>query len=192
MSLSGFGFAAYRMGAKPLTLGAFLVSPPVLHCLLNGNIDWMPLLGFVLPPQVGLFLVVIKPQVGFTVAIFWFVESWRDGGWREVFRTFWPITFGLLLTFAVLGFWPLHYTERLSTWWNASLWPMSIPVGLVLLTIAFRKRKIEYAMGAAPCLSPYVLFHSWSGALMAIVSQQLEILIAVIGLWILVCLRAIG
>jgi hypothetical protein len=49
-----------------------------------------------------------------------------------------------------------------------------------------------YRMGAAPCLSSYVLFHSWSGALMAIVPQQFNTLIAVIGLWILVLLRVLG
>lgn len=69
---------------------------------------------------------------------------------------------------------------------------MSIPVGLALVVASIRKRKMEYAMGAAPCLSPYVLFHSWSGALAAILSAQAETLIAVAGLWILVILRTIN
>ena len=192
LSLFAFGYSAFRLGAKPLALGAFLISPPVLHCLLNANIDWMPVLGFVLPPQIGLFLVVIKPQVGSTVALFWLIEAWRKNGWREVLRVFAPVTLGLLLSFAIFGLWPLRYGKTLSFWWNASLWPMSIPVGLALVMASIRKRKMEYAMGAAPCLSPYVLFHSWSGALAAILSAQAETLVAVVGLWILVILRAIG
>ena len=192
VSMLAFGFTAYRLGAKPVALLAFLLSPPVIHCLLNANIDWMPVLGFVLPPQIGLFLIVIKPQVGFTVGLFWLVEAWRKGGLREVVRVFGPVTAGLLVSFIVFGFWPLRFGQTLTFWWNASLWPMSIPVGLALLVAAIRKRRIEYAMGAAPCLSPYVLFHSWSGALVSIVSLEAETVAAVIGLWVLVIIRAVG
>jgi hypothetical protein len=129
--------------------------------------------------------------VGFTVAIFWLAEAWRDGGWRRVVYIFWPATLALLLSFVVFGLWPLEPVSAVGAfWWNASLWPMSIPVGLALLVAAIRTRTINYAMGAAPCLSPYVLFHSWAGALVSIVHLQWETLAAVAGLWILVLLRA--
>ena len=192
MSLAGFGYVAYRLGAQPLALAAFLVSPPVLHCLLNANIDWMPLLGVVLPPQAGLFLLVIKPQVGFVVGLFWLVEAWRKGRWREVLRVFWPATLALLATFAIFGLWPLRFAHTLSFWWNASLWPESIPVGVALLVAALRRRRMEYALAASPCLSPYVLFHSWCGALVALVASQAEFLAAVAGLWALVIIRAVS
>lgn len=197
LSLAGFGYVAYRLGAKPLALAAFLVSPPVLHCLLNANIDWIPLLGVVLPPQLGLFLVVVKPQVGFGVALFWLVEAWRKGGSpggrvREVLRVFGPVTAALLVTFALFGLWPLRYGRTLTFWWNASLWPMSIPVGLALLAAALRRRRLEYALAASPCLSPYVLFHSWAGALVALVSNQFEFVAAVVGLWALVIIQALN
>jgi hypothetical protein len=64
VSLAAFAYTDFRLGGKPLALGEFLASPPVLHCLLNSNLDWMPLLGFVLPPPVGLFFLAVKPQVG--------------------------------------------------------------------------------------------------------------------------------
>jgi len=192
ISMFAFGFTAYRLGARPVALSAFMLSPPVIHCLLNANIDWMPLVGFVLPPQIGLFLVVIKPQVGSAVALFWFVQAWRKGGLWEVVRVFGPATAGLLLSFAVFGLWPLRFERTLGFWWNASLWPASIPVGLALLVAAIRKRKAEYAMAAAPCLSPYVLLHSWAGALVSIVSLEVETLSAVVGLWILVVIRMVS
>ncbi len=201
-SLLSFGFVAYRLGAKPWAMAAFLVSPPVLHCLVNTNSDWIPLLGVVLPPQSGLFLVVVKPQIGFGVAFFWLVEAWRNGGGRlrsgyigglrEVVRVFWPVTLALLISFAIFGVWPLRYHELLTEWWNASLWPASIPVGLALLVAALRRRRKEYALAASPCLSPYVLFHSWSGALVALVASQVEFLAAVAGLWVLVVIRALS
>lgn len=202
ISLISFAYVSYRLGAKPVSMAAFLVSPPVLHSLLNANSDWIPLLGISMPPQIGLFLVVVKPQIGVGVAFFWVVEAWRKGGGRirsgyiaglrEVVRVFWPVTIALLLSFAIFGVWPLRYHEVLTEWWNASLWPASIPVGLALLVAALRSRRKEYALAASPCLSPYVLFHSWSGALVALVASQVEFLAAVASLWVLVIIRALG
>ena len=191
MGLVTFGYTAHRLGAKPLALVFFLLSPPVLHCVVNGNIDWLVTLGFVLPPQIGLFFLVIKPQIGVAVGIYWLVEAWRVKGWREVLRVFGPVSVAMLLSFVLFGPWPFKWGRTLSFWWNASLWPTSIPIGLALLVAAIRKRRIEYAMGASPCLSPYVLFHSWVGALLAVAESMPETVAAVIGLWILVGVRAL-
>lgn len=194
LSLGAFGWAAYRLGAKPLALGAFLLSPPVLNDLLNTNANWLVLLGFTLPPQIGLFFVAVKPQVGAGVAVFWLVEAWRKGGWREVLRVFGPLAIALGLSFLFFGFWPMRslYVFTSSQTWNASLWPASLPVGLALLVTAVRLRQIRYAFGAAPCLSPYVLLHAWSGALLALAPAQMELLAAVAGLWVVVIIRALG
>ena len=192
--LAAYALAARRLGAKPLALGAFLLSPVVVHGLLNSNVDWMPLLGFTLPPQIGLFFITVKPQVGSGVALFWLVEAWRKGGWREAGRVFWPIALATLLSFALFGFWPASalYVFASSQTWNASLWPVSLPVGLVLLVTALRQREARYAMAAGPCLSPYVLFHAWVGALAALAPATAEMLAAVAGLWLLIIIRALG
>ena len=188
--LASYAYVAHRLGAKPIAVVFLLISPLVMHVLLNGNIDWLAILGFVLPPQIGLFFISIKPQVGIAVGPFWLIEAWRQGGWKQVLRTFLPFTIVLLLSFAIFGLWPLdalRVTSDVS--FNASLWPLSIPAGLALLVTAVRKRKIEYAMAASPCLSPYVLFYSWGGALLAIIASAPETIAAVIGLWILVAIR---
>jgi hypothetical protein len=191
VSLGAFLFAAYRLGATRVTAFLFLLSPPIIHGLLNGNIDWLVILGFVLPPQIGLFLVTIKPQMGFGVAVYWLVEIWRENGLKEVIRVFWPVTLSTLASFVLFGLWPLRSSSALTESGNSSLWPLSIPVGLALLVAALRERKSGYAMGAAPCLSPFVNFHSWSGALIAIVPRVPETIAAVAGLWILILIRAI-
>jgi hypothetical protein len=193
-SLASYAFVAYRLGGKKIAVAAFLLSPLVMHVLLNGNMDWLAVIGFVLPPQIGLFFVSIKPQVGIAVAPFWLIEAWREGGWRQALRTFAPLTVVLLLSFLLFGFWPLETVRQDITgvYYNASLWPLSIPVGLALFVTAVRKRKIEYAMAASPCLSPYLLFYSWGGALLAIISSVPETVAAVIGLWILVALRYVA
>ena len=189
VGIASYAVVAHQLGAKPISVVFLLISPLVLHVLLNGNLDWLAVLGFVLPPQIGLFFISIKPQVGLAVAPFWLIETWRHGGWKQVFKTFAPFTVVLFISFALFGFWPFKAASYSDLWWNASLWPMSIPVGLALFVTALRKRKLEYAMAASPCLSPYVLFYSWGGALLASISSVPETIAAVIGLWILVAIR---
>jgi len=192
VTILSFAYVAHRLGGKPLAVALLLVSPPVMHCLLVGNIDWLVVLGFIMPPQIGLFFITIKPQIGFAVAIFWLVEAWRKGGWREVVRIFWPITVALTLSIVIFGPWPLRFETQAGVWWNASLWPMSIPVGLALLAAALHKRKIEFAMAASPCLSPYLMMHSWVAALLAVVASLPETAAAVVGFWILIAIRGFG
>jgi hypothetical protein len=189
-SLVAFTYTAYRLGAKPLSVTALLLSPPVMHSLLNGNIDAISVFGFILPPRVGLFFVIIKPQIGSAVAIYWLFEAWRKGRIGEVVRVFAPITLTLLLSFLLFGFWPGQFGVEIELWWNASLWPASIPVGLALLVAAIRRGRMEYAMAASPCLSPYVLLHAWVGALMALAGHAHEMVAAVLGLWVMVGIQA--
>jgi len=192
IGFAGFAYFGLARGARPLVLALFLTSPPVLHSLINSGIDWLVLLGLLMPPQIGLLFVVIKPQIGIAVVLFWLIEAWRKGGWREIVHVFWPLTAIMLLSFVIFGLWPLQMGVNLeeSVWWNASLWPASIPVGLALLVASIRTRKIEYAMGASPCLSPYVLLHSWVGAFAALLRRTPEFVAAWIGLWTWVLISA--
>lgn len=64
IGLAAFGFTAYKLGAKPLTIALLVMVPQLLWGILYGNIDWLVALGFVLPPQIGLFFVLLKPQIG--------------------------------------------------------------------------------------------------------------------------------
>lgn len=189
-SLFVFAFVAYKMGGNPIVVGTFVASPPVVHCLLNANIDWMTLIGFILPPQIGLFFVVIKPQLTAGLVLFWLIEAWRKGGLKEVVRVFSPVSISILLSFVFFGFWPERFLEPIGFDWNASLWPMSIPIGVVLLTKSIRQRSDRLSMAASPLLSPYVLLHSWSGALISLAGSTADMLAAVLGLWILVIIRS--
>jgi hypothetical protein len=192
VTLVAFTYITRRLGGKLLAVLFILLSPPAMHGLLNGNIDWLAILGVVLPPQIGLFFVTIKPQIGLGIGIFWVVEAWREGKLAQVTRLLWPFATCFLLSIFLYGFWFLRSAVEISLWWNASLWPTSIPIGLALLTTAIRKRKINYAMGASPCLSPYILLHSWIVALFAIVTLLPELIVSVIGLWILVIMQLSG
>jgi len=191
VSLISFAYSAKKLGANHVGITVFLLSPPVMHCLLNGNIEWIPILGFVLPPQIGLFFITVKPQAGFAVAIYWLFQAWREGGLRLVVKTFLPVSITLAISFVLFGFWPFQSIQVLpiAQNFNASVWPASIPVGLALIVAAIRLKQPKWAMGASPCLSPYVLFHTWSSALVALSGQTLELAAAVVGLWLVVIMR---
>ncbi|MBK6645026.1 MAG: hypothetical protein IPG44_04605 [Anaerolineales bacterium] len=191
IGLAVFGYAAYRAGAKPYAAVLFLLSPPVIHTILNANIEWIPILGFVLPPWLGLFFVTVKPQTGFAVAIWWLIDAWRKGGAAQVSRTFAPVVIAFLISFTFYGLWPLGMFNALNygRGFNASLWPQSIPIGMVLLAASIQKRDVRYAMSASPCLSPYVLFHAWGSAVFSFINDPVQMTAVFIGLWILVGLR---
>jgi hypothetical protein len=150
-SLIFFAFSAKKLGANRVGVALFLLSPPVIHCLLNGNIDWIPILGFVLPLQIGLFLITVKPQIGFAVAIYWLFQTWREGGIEPVVKTFLPVSMTLLASFGLFGLWPFQTTRVLTIAqdYNASLWPISIPIGLVLIVLAIRLKQAKWAMAAS-------------------------------------------
>jgi len=194
VSLVSFGVTAHRLGASPLGVAIFLLSPPVVHCLLNANIEWIPLLGFVLPPQLGLLLITAKPQTGFAVALFLVAEAWRRGGLRGILHVSWPLSATFALSCLLFGFWPVYLLDvmPLAGDINASFWPHSIPVGLALLVASIRKRNCKLAMAASPCLSPYALFHTWSAAVVSLVASTAGLAAAVAGLWIVIGIQALA
>lgn len=215
LALGVFAYIAKKLGASKIGVVALLVSPLVLHEVLNGNIDWLAALAVVFPPWIGLFFAVIKPQIGIGLIIFWLFFAWKEGGIKRVIITFSPVTVAYGLSLLFFGLWPLAASKVLNLWWsahfgpvsipvggehmwelqdfvNSSFWPVSIPLGLALLVTAIRKNDLRYAMGASPVLSPYVLFHSWVIVLLAIVSSTPETVATVIGLWILIVIRLAG
>jgi hypothetical protein len=190
IGIVAYAFIAIRLGAKKIALAAFLISPPVLHCLLNSNLDWMVLLGLIMPPWIGLIFLAIKPQLGIAVAIFYAVQAFRQGGIKQLVKTIAPVSSLVLLSFAVYGLWPLRFSNTLvyANSWNWSAFPWSIPVGLAVLAYALWKDKKAFSAAASPMLSPYVLLHSWVGVLLPFLTNNAASVIAVVLSWVIVLL----
>jgi hypothetical protein len=194
-----FAYVAYRMGAKPLTLAFFLLSYPVLADLANGNIEWLPMLGFILPPPIGLIFVLIKPQVGIGIAVFWLIEAWREGGFRQVIKTVLPVTILILIAFALYGFWPLHFLQTLAMAreiksahgfiYNVSLWPYGAILGLVMLIQSIRTKEKRLSVMSGPFLSPYALTATYGTSLLAWIDKPLIFFVAWLLTWSLLLLK---
>lgn len=168
----------------------FLFSPPVLFDLFEANINWLIILGFLLPPRIGLFLVLLKPQMGIAVALYWFIETWHQHGIKEVLKIFAPVSIAFIVSFLIYGFWPLNTTSILDVGWNTSLWPLSLPIGMVLFAIALRTRQVKLAYMVSPFISPYVAGHSWSVAIFGLMPNLEYIVISVIGFWLALIIGA--
>jgi len=180
-----------KLNANLLSTLIFIFSPPVLEDLRQGNTNWLVMLGYAMPPQIGLFFVLMKPQVGGVMAFYWLVEAWREGGVRQVLKVFLPVSIVTILSLIIFGLWPLKMTNAIDVFWNLSLWPLSIPFGLVLLTHAIRRRAANFAYMASPFFSPYVALYSYGTVILGLVSSTWETLAAVGGLWLTMLIHSI-
>ncbi len=184
-SIFTYAFVAYKLKARLLAWTAFLVSLPVLYAMGMQNIDTFVLWGYILPPPIGLFLVLMKPQMGIGIAIYWAVVAWRQGGLKKVIVTFAPVSLALVLSYLLSGNWLGGGRESvLSSSWNASLWPWSIPLGIGLVYLATRYTNDKAAIASSPMLSPYLAAHSWSVAFIGLLQSDLFMAMASAGLWI--------
>jgi len=154
---------AAKLRMNPIAFVVFLLFSGMIPNSANANIEGIIALGFILPPQLGLFLLLLKPQYGIGVAVFWLVETWREQGAKQAVLVFLPVSLAFLLSFTLYGFWPLRAsTDVIGQWWNASIFPRGVPIGLLLLALAIYKREMRFAIAASPFFSPYLTGHTWS------------------------------
>lgn len=189
ISLVVFAYTAKRMKATTFQLILFLTSSAVVGCLNNGNLDWMVTLGLVLPIKYGLFLVLIKPQIGIGIAVYWMFHCWYVGGWKYVAETFLPVTLYYLVSILWYGLWPLELIGMNSNPDNMSAFPWTVPIGVLLLSISIRYAKKNLAIFSGPLLAPYVSQFSYSASLLALLDRPRLFVLAWILLWIPVLVR---
>jgi hypothetical protein len=190
VSLAGFCALLVHLKPTPIAAALFLVAPPVVICLNDGNVDWLPMLSLLLPAPWALVLAATKPQVGGGLGIYLLVEAWRSGGARALVRTGLPVTVLGAVSLALYGL-PDDPMAALAGWWNVSLFPYGVPVGLVLLWMALREQRALAALGAGPFFSPYVNQFSWAAPLAVLIHSPKRLAVAVAILWIPVILRVL-
>ena len=184
-TLFSFAYVALQYDAKLLTLIFFLSMPLTLYNAVQLNVDWLMAWGLLLPPQLGLFFVLVKPQLGVFLAFYWFIEALKSGGAKHVFKVFAPVSIAFLLSFALFG----NYFQRATVVFNESdktFWPASIPVGLAILIISFRTKKAELSLSASLLLSPYIQPYSIPLAIFGLLPDQLMTNVFLFGLWFMV------
>jgi hypothetical protein len=157
-SLLAYAVSFQRMGAKPAALLPLMLSAWVLSGLSHGNIDWLVLLGATLPPAIGIWFVMVKPQMGVVLVVLWSIKAFQAGGIPRLAKLLLPISTIWAIPF-LLGFY--QNVEWQSFAWNTSFFPWTLPFGIFISFLAIRNDNGSLALAAAPLISPYVAFHSW-------------------------------
>lgn len=155
-----YAYIGFRYKLPISAVALLLLSVPVTHDLYYGNIDFLVALGLVLPRPIGLFLLLVKPQAGAVLALFWLIEEWRNNGFVASVKMAAPVTVAFMLSFLVFGFYPLKATTLIGLPGNLSIFPASLPIAMTLLVAAFKNRNESFAMMAGPLISPYMLLGS--------------------------------
>lgn len=188
---------AYLLRKDLLCMVLFILLPQTFDMLIFANLEWLVLIGCFLPPQIGLFFVVMKPQIGIGVVLYWLVSSYRKGGIREIIRVFAPVGVVTALSTMLYGLWPLHMFTHIGYPHSADLWPASMLVGIPLLLYALFKKNNKQDRGlwmglmASPMLSPFLIWHSWIAVPMGSMKLNKKLFIALFVLsWLVVAVSA--
>jgi hypothetical protein len=175
-----YGYLLLRLGYRPLATALFVFSPLTLMCYINGNIDWLALLGLVMPPWIGLFFLAIKPQITAGAIVFILYQAYRSGGLRGLVKTAGPVAVAGLASAVI---WPgmiARAPALQDATWNASVFPGLLPLGVGLLVWVVRKGKLRHAAGSSVFVAPYLAPHSWAIALLALDDYWMAVGIACI------------
>jgi hypothetical protein len=184
ITIASFAFIVKKNGANIFCIIALIVSYPVVYGLIYGQIDWLAMFGILMPPWLGLIFLMTKPQIGIGVALFLGYEAWATGGIKKLISTFLPLVGLVIVCFIVFG--PDLFTKSSLVFspTNASLWPRAIPIGVVILVSAIRRKKKFLSLTASPFLSPYLSVHSWASAIVGLSDDRLYPILISVCTWV--------
>jgi hypothetical protein len=155
ITYAALSLALYQRRASSLVMGATFLSLPSLWVLFLGQLDGVVLLGLTALPWLTP-LATLKPQL----SLFAFFARRQWG----VALVLW-----ISLTMVIWGLWPLdmfQFKEYMETIYqvkyqpqNISLWPWSLPMGLVLLWLS--RGDMDMLMLAGSFVAPHVIPYNY-------------------------------
>lgn len=179
LSLVILGLLVIKRKGNLLSLALTLTSFPFLSMLSNGNVEWIPALGFIFQNGWGLPFLLTKPQTGILAILSWISFFSSDkilkrnlGNIIKDFRFFIPTILTVIISFVFWGNWlapmmtniqNLQNPEHGMPTWNISLFPWSIPLGLGLLFYIIKHKPVDseiLGVLATLCLVPYFAAYS--------------------------------
>jgi hypothetical protein len=167
-------YVMWRLKAPPLAAAAFLLSPTAIGALLVGNLDPLTISGMLLPPVWGLFVLMIKPQIGTGVAIYYLVDAWRTSRFWGAVRTLAPVAIALLLGGLLFPVWIDRIIHNPQNPWNRSFFPYTVPLGLFFLWLSIRMRNPYFALAATPFLAPYHSLYTYIAVQVGLLHKDVE------------------
>jgi hypothetical protein len=156
-----------RFNGNVLLTIPVMLSPFGYWLFVTGQTDAIVLAGVFLP-------------AGFDLLLFWKPQVIAQIFWRRGFAQpkIYLISGIALLAFSwfLWGFWlrdilQFGQIQLIGGWWNRSLWPYGIPIGIFMVYLSLKKKDDGYGVIASPLLFPYVNGPSYIG-LLAVVAAK--------------------
>lgn len=161
-SILAFGLIALRLNFKWWSILSIVLSPFILASVKYGNIEWLVLLGLIMPKPIGMIFLLIKPQMTFILVLYWIYRAY---GQRQVVKLIAPSIIAFGISFLLEPSYitrMLMYANDHNAIANFSLFPYGILVSFVLLVLVWKQRKDTFALSASAFLSPYITLTAWS------------------------------
>lgn len=177
LTCAGFITALWRFHIKPLYILIISLCSALLWVnIMQANVDWLVLLGATLPPPIGIWFVMIKPQVGVGVVLFWLLS-------RPTRRpiVFVPVALALVLNYAILGL------PSFATGASMDVFPIGLPVAAWLLIESVRHADINKAAPGGAFAAPYYGITSWL-MIAPLTRSRRALIIVTAASWLLVVL----
>jgi hypothetical protein len=153
-------------------------SAPLIVMVTLGQIDALVLLGLMIPGEIGLVWLLMKPQGVFLAAL------------RRInFRSATILILVLVSSIIIWGFWwqdLLRIRSLFHSGHNASFFPYTILFGLLPLYLGLKRKSDAMLCLASICISPYFMITSMLPTVAAIVRESDDKriwLITVLGSW---------
>ncbi len=160
-------FVLYRLKVRPIIILLVVLSPMSYWYLRQGNLDSFVLLGTVLPPPYSFLFLATKPQIGIMAGLYQVYALWRERGWLRTLLLCLPACVAIAANLLLIYLSPPR-VDVVGAGWNVSMFPWSIPLGLGLLYLAWKKEREHFAIASSPFFSPYLQFGSWIIAFLAV------------------------
>ncbi len=167
-------YIAWRLHASPLAIAAFMLSPTAIGALLVGNLDPVVISGMLFPPMIGLLILMIKPQIGAGVGLYYLIEFVRTKRWLEGLKTFSPVAAGYALALVFVPIWYVRVINTPANVWNRTLFPYGVPLALFFLWLALRHRNPYFALASTAFFVPYLTFYTYIIVQIGLLHEDVE------------------
>jgi len=162
-------------------------SPTFFALAGTNNIDWIPLVAFLVQPVWAKYvLVAVKPQVLGGAVFVWL----RKHGVRPLIPVIAVFILSVLLYRAWFTQTRLPHDFEI---WNFSPFPLLVPIGLYLLWYGYTKQDEVIAACATPCLAPYFGAYSLAPLFALIAGRDKRVAFVIwLAFWVYLILRVAG
>lgn len=163
--------AVKRLGGDLWAVLLLCTTPFLQHNILYGSVEWVPILGMLIPPTWGSVWVSSKPQSGLGAVLYNVVQVVRR---KMPVKALIPLA-GVGLLSLILYNYPFSMQPPPpQTLANASyaVFPWGVPFGLALIAWAIKREDVWLAYAASPLLAPYFTSHTLIGPFLVLVTRS--------------------